>query len=275
MTPGLRRAGWALVGLYVAVAAATPGRPLFDGFAPPAPYRWVKPPPETAAGNQRPESAERNVPLGEQGSEATNASTPDAQVIVTLPTGAIPARPPDTTVTLRLTPHDAATLASVPAPLRVVSNAYQLTLVYQPSGTPVAQLGANASIALTAASQGDGLHFSADGTRWQGVPGVRPFGATHGMVGPVQGDGYYVVTASPAVSATTTTHASAGPDGGRDSGRAVAVAAVAAAAVAGVVAAGFLIRSRRQERERERQQRERRRRAQARKKRPPPRKRRT
>ncbi|MGH9223120.1 MAG: hypothetical protein ACRD2W_04910, partial [Acidimicrobiales bacterium] len=148
--PAQRRLWWAGAAaavVYVVVAALTGGRPLFDGFAPPAPYRWVMPRPEFAAGNQPPETAERNVPLTDEGNEATNASTPDAQIIVTLPTGAVPPQPPDSTVALRLVPVDPAPLGPLPAGLVAQSNAYQLSMTYQPSGEPVTEIKPGPAIA--------------------------------------------------------------------------------------------------------------------------------
>jgi hypothetical protein len=126
--PRLRWAGLALVAAYAVVAAATQGlasrpvRPLFDGFAPQVPYRWVRPPPELAADNVPPQPAQRTIPLGEIGSEVTNASTTDAQIILTLPAGAVAVHPPDTAVALTITPHDAATLAPLASPLRAAGN---------------------------------------------------------------------------------------------------------------------------------------------------------
>lgn len=252
MTARLRRAGVGLVLLYAAVAVLTYAaasraiRPLFDGFAPPAPYRWVKPPPELARDNQPPQAVDRTVPIGNQGSEPTVASTPDAQIIVTLPQGAIGGHPPDTAVILGITPADAGTLGPLPAGLRVVGNAYRVSLVYQPSLTPVTQVGAPATIALTAASQGDVLLYSPDGRAWQ-TSAARPFGATHGLIGPMAAPGYYLVTASRSV----TTIAPSGRGGGNGSAVTVVVLAVVVVGV-GAVAVVVALRSRSRSRSRRR-----------------------
>lgn len=235
--------GVALLALYAAVAIVThglssrPGRPLFDGFAPPAPYRWVKPPPEFTD-NQPPEPAERTIPLSDQGSEAANASTTDAQIIVTLPQGAVASHPPDTAIRLTIKPLDAAAVAALPAGLRAVSNAYEVSIVYQPSQTPVPGVNPAAIIALTAASDGDGLqHLPPGAQQWQAVQS-RAFGNTHGQTGPFQGPGHYVVTASAAVTTTATTI----PQKGGSGGVVLALVIVAVvASVGGVVA----VRSRR------------------------------
>lgn len=209
MTHRRWRVGLVLVALYAVVAVAThrldlgAPRPLYDGFAPPPPYRWVKPPPALAAGNQPPQAADRTIPVTAQGSEAANASTTDAQVIVTLPQGALAAHDADTAVALKLTPLDPATLPALPNGLRSVSNAYQVGMAYQPSQAAVTQVAASAIVALTAASQGDTLLYSPDGRAWQTIAS-RPFGATNGLTGPLQGAGYYLVTASPSVTTTST-----------------------------------------------------------------------
>ena len=245
----MRRAGLALALLYAAVAAATStlapgvGRPLFDGFAPPPPYNYVSPPPELASSNVPPQPARTAVALGEAGSEAINVSTADTQAIVTLPAGAVGANPPDTSVAIELVPRAPATLGPLPPGLRAIGNAYQLALVYQPSGTAVAGgLAPTATVALTGATQGDTLLFSPDGQAWRTVPG-RPFGNTHGMTGPAQGPGYYLVAASPAVAPPTTAAAPGGEDGASGAAGALGAALVAG----GVVGGGALVWRRRQQ----------------------------
>ena len=237
MTATLRRAGAGLFVLYAATAVAThvlaggAGRPLFDGFGPPAPYRWVNPPPELARDNMPAESAERLVPLTDMGSEPTNASTPDAQIIVGLPRTAIPPHPPDTAVLLRIAPRDGFQLGPIPPDLRVVSNAYQITMAYQPSQEPITQVVLTASIAMTASTQGDTLLYSTDGQQWA-ITLSRPFGATHGVLGTFEGPGYYLVAASPAVTATTTTRPSA--EGGGSGGFLAAMIVAAAIGLIGL-----------------------------------------
>ena len=255
------RVGGVLVAVYLAAAIVTGGRPLFDGFAPPAPYRWVKPPPELATDNQPPQAADRTIPLGAGGSEAANASTTDAQIIVTLPQGAIAAHPPDTAVLLKITPLDVGALGvGLPRDLRAVSNAYQVTLADQPSGAAVASVDPSTIIALTAASNSDGLLYLAPGSQqWEVIPS-RAFGNTHGQTGPFKGAGAYVVTASPSVTDTTVpgTKASGGSGG-------MLIAGVALVAVGVLLAVGrFVMLRRRAKARRTRQQR----RNQARRRRP-------
>lgn len=199
-----RRWGWAGAGLallYVVVAALTgqlasrPVLPLFDGFAPPAPYAWVNPPPERAGDNVVPKPVARDLPLAPDGVAATNASTDDAQAIVGLDKGSVPAHPPDTGVTVRIIPGDAGALGPLPPGLRVVSNAYRVELVYLPSGTPLSRLAAKGTVALTAADAGDRMLFSPDGQTWQEVT-FRPYGADHGVFTELETPGWFVVASS-------------------------------------------------------------------------------
>lgn len=200
---GRARVGAGLAALYVVVAAVTdhlssrPVLPLFDGFAPPTPYAWVNPPPERTSDNVPPKSAEREFPLGPEGSAASNEATDDAQAILGLDKGSVPPRPPDTGVVVRLVPADAATLGPLPAGLRVVSNAYQVSLTYVPSQTPLTQLPVKGTIALTAAEPGDRLLFSPDGGAWQERP-FRPFGQDHGVFTELDAPGWFVVASSAA-----------------------------------------------------------------------------
>jgi hypothetical protein len=234
-----RRVAWAGAGLgllYVLVAALTaqlasrPVLPLFDGFAPPMPYAWVNPPPERAGDNVPPGPVERDVTLGSGGAPATNASTDDAQAIVGLNTGSVPANPPDTAVKVRIIPGDAGTLGPLPAGLRVVSNAYRIELAYVPSGTPVTRLPAKGTVALTAADAGDRMLYSADGQTWQEVT-FRPYGTDHGVFTEMETPGWFVVASS----------ASAAPAGGGGSG-ALRTVLLVLAGVAPVIGAILVLR---------------------------------
>ena len=223
--------------LYVLVAAATdqlssrPVLPLFDGFAPPVSYAWVKPPPERAGDNVAPRSVERELALTADGSPASNASTDDAQAIVGLDKGSVPAHPPDTGVVVRVTPVDAGTLGALPPGLRVVSNAYQVAFAYVPSQTPLTQLSAKGTIALTAAEPGNRLLFSPDGQTWQ-ERSFRPYGQDHGVFTELDTVGWFVV-------ATAATEAVS--DGGlSDVARALLLTVVVVATIGGAAAVVLL-----------------------------------
>lgn len=235
-----RRLAWAGAGLallYVLVAALTaqlssrPVLPLFDGFAPPTPYAWVNPPPERAGDNVVPEPVERDIPLAADGVSATNAATDDAQAIVGLDQGSVPASPPDTAVKVRIIPADAGALGALPAGLRAVSNAYRVELAYVPSGTAVTRLAVQGTVALTAAETGDRMLFSADGQAWQEVT-FRPYGQDHGVFTELETPGWFVVASS----------AAATPAGGDGGSGALRVALLVLAGVAPVVGAILVVR---------------------------------
>jgi hypothetical protein len=195
------RAGAGLALLYVLVALATgrlssrPVLPLFDGFAPPIPYAWVNPPPDMAGANVPPKSVDRRVPLGPDGAPASNVATDDAQAILGLDKGSVPARPPDTEVRVQLVPADVGTLGPLPPGLRAVSNAYQVIITYQPSQTPLTRLAVKGTIALTAAEAGDRLLYSADGQTWQETD-LRAYGQDNGVFTELESVGWFVVASS-------------------------------------------------------------------------------
>lgn len=112
-------------------------RPILDGLAPVAPYRWVSPPPELAASNQPPASGTFEVPLRPSGSEPAVFITPDNQVTLVIDRNAFPARGEDRVVRLSVTPLDPATLSSLPNRLSAFGNALELRATYEPSGRPV------------------------------------------------------------------------------------------------------------------------------------------
>ena len=201
MTFRLARAGAGLALLYVAVAVVTaqlssrPVLPLFDGFAPPTPYAWVNPPPERAADNVAPRSVEHEFPLGPEGVTASNASTADAQAILGLDHGSVPAHPPDTAVRARVTPVDAGTLGPLPPGMRVVSNAYRVELAYLPSESAVERLARPGTIALTGGDTADRLLYSADGQTWQERT-FRPYGQDHGLFTELEAVGWFVLAST-------------------------------------------------------------------------------
>jgi hypothetical protein len=156
----------------------------------------VKPPPELARDNQVPEKAERDVPLGPDGSEVTNTTTPDGQAIASLEAGSVAPNPPDTAVRLEVVPLDAATLGPLPRNLRPQSNAYRVTIAYRPSETPVTRLGKPGTVALTASAHGEVLLHSPDGAQWQETSS-RPFGESHGRFTALETTGYFVIATAP------------------------------------------------------------------------------
>lgn len=201
MTPRVARVGVSLALLYALVALVTsalssrPVLPLFDGFAPPVPYNWVSPPAEAAANNSPPKGTEREVPLGQEGTEATNVSTEDGQMIVGLDKGSVASLPPETAARVTVAPLDPATLGPLPPGLRPVSNAYRVMLRYVPSQAEIARLAVKGTVAMTAAQAGDRLLYSSDGAQWQERE-FRPFGQDNGVFSELETGGYFLVASS-------------------------------------------------------------------------------
>jgi hypothetical protein len=184
-------AGVAILVLYLAGAAVSgrasilARRPLLDGLAPPTPYRWVKPPPELAAGNKPPASARFTLQLTAAGSRLGAFSTSDGQVNMVLSQGAVPARSGQTGVQVTVDPVDPATLGPVPAGLVGAGNAYRIQASYRPSGDKVETLAGQSSVALAypllttavADAAGHQLLSSADGRTWQPLESTDTPGA--------------------------------------------------------------------------------------------------
>jgi len=129
-------AGGLLAGAAVlsVVLGVVGGIPLFDGLAPPAAYRWVKPPPELRTGNKAPAGTVAPVALGPGGSAAAVVGTPDDQVLVSLPAGAFPQSPGQTGLQVTVQPLDPASLPPPPAGIAAQGNAYRVAVSYVPSG---------------------------------------------------------------------------------------------------------------------------------------------
>ena len=132
--------GAGVAAAYVAVALGSfqagllPVRPLYDGGAPPPPYRWVIPPPDLAATNQQPAPGEGVIALTPQGSAAATIATNDGQTIVAFQPGSIAARAGETQVRVSVTPLDPASIGSPPSGYDYDGNAYRVTAKYATSG---------------------------------------------------------------------------------------------------------------------------------------------
>lgn len=113
-------------------------RPLLDGFTPPPPYRWVKPPEDLAATNVPPEEATVAISLSGTTAGAGVYGTKDMQVNLVLEPNAFQ---PGTAgpVSLAIRPLDPAPLAPLPSPVTVAGNVYLLEAKAK-DGTPVAAL---------------------------------------------------------------------------------------------------------------------------------------
>ena len=174
--------GVIVLGAYLVVLALTVGlrddhvRPLYDGFTTPVPYQWVDPPSFFASGNVTPKPVTTTIALGPAGSTAAGVATPDGQFVLNLGRGAIAPIAGAHRVKVKISPVAPSSLAKLPSGLRPNGNAYDVTMVYEPNGTRVAQLARPGSLVMEIPELGDALFRSDDGTRWTTVDatGVPP-----------------------------------------------------------------------------------------------------
>lgn len=131
--------GTAAAGVYLAVAALSfssrllPARPLYDGLAPPPPYRWVSPPPDVQD-NQQPEPGSGTLAMTETGSEGKSITTPDGQASVIFPREAVTPVPGATGVEVTITPRAAP---APPSGLSIDGNVYEVSAVLSGPEVPV------------------------------------------------------------------------------------------------------------------------------------------
>jgi hypothetical protein len=162
----------ALVYLGLAAVAFGPGelpvRPLFDGLAPPQPYRWVDPPEALAAQNQPPLAGTGEVPLGPDGSDPGQALTGDGQARLVLPEGVFPPRDGASAVSITITPLAPDTAAPPPEGLAFQGNAYRFEAEYVPAGGS-AEPVRTANVLLHYPSRATVL-LRLDGSAWRRLP---------------------------------------------------------------------------------------------------------
>jgi hypothetical protein len=167
-----RWTGAAAVAVYVAAVVATMSfgghrvRPLYEGFTPPPPYRWVKPPAAFKAGNQPPQKGDANVPLTPSGSRQASAVTGDSQVVVNLPEGAFAAHGEDVSVHVHIEPLDPGRLGPPPPGLQADGNAYRIDANYVPSNQAASPLAKPGNAFLVVPSSPTALLYSPDGKAW-------------------------------------------------------------------------------------------------------------
>jgi hypothetical protein len=176
-------AGLAVACLYLLGATISGGisplarRPVLDGFAPPPPYRYVKPPQSLAASNQKPEAGSLTVKFDRSGvSEAQVISTNDLQASLIVNEGAFAPEAGQSSVVVRIVPLAPDPNGSVPPGLAIVGNVYQVTVAYQPGGDSIRALSMPGQLSLVAPHSLDGLIHahsmvaSPDGKSWTTLP---------------------------------------------------------------------------------------------------------
>ena len=148
-TPGWLVVGVAAVACYlgtVFLAWPFPVGLLYDGLVPLPPYRWVHPPAWRVGDNQPALSGSGTIALGPP-SRASEISTDDDQALVTFPQGIVLPQAGESTVKVRMTPLDPATVAPPPNGRRFDGNAYRVEASYPASAAP-AVLTASATVVL-------------------------------------------------------------------------------------------------------------------------------
>ena len=138
----MRRLLWgaAALAVYVTAALVVGGggrvipRPLYDGLAPAAPYRFVSPPPDLAADNEQPEPGKGVVDIVGGTSAPTSISTGDGQLQVVLQKGTFTTKKKEKAVELTITPLLPPEPLGVGAGLKIEGNAYRVDAKYEKSG---------------------------------------------------------------------------------------------------------------------------------------------
>jgi hypothetical protein len=130
---GVVAAGLYIVSAVLVRSTGHPVFPLFDGFGPPQPYRWVSPPPEVVAQNQPPLPGAGEVSLK---GPAQNffVTTEDGQASVAGLSDAFARQPRENKIKVNLAPLDPQSLGPPPRGLMFDGNAYQIDAAYAPSG---------------------------------------------------------------------------------------------------------------------------------------------
>jgi hypothetical protein len=234
-------AGAAITLVYAATAVLSghlsplARRPLLDGLAPPAAYRWVEPPPELEATNQKPTPGTFDVKLGNAGSETSVFTTGDAQVTLIFPEGSFASAEGERSVRVIVEPLPSS-IAHPDDPLTVLGNVYLVEATYEPSGDD-AELASIATVVLVypLLANDHGSHsmiWSRSGNSWRALdtddlPSIQQAGADIDELG-------YLSVAGQPPSPTA---------GGTDNGgSSVATIAIVAGLIVLAVAAALLLR---------------------------------
>ena len=175
--PGRRTRG-VVIGLVIGMAyllvgglsfggGLLPRAPVLDGLQPPAPYQWVKPPPDRAKDNKPPSGATGKIDLTSIGSAGSH-STPDGQAQILFDSNSVPVPPGQTSVSVTITPLDPVKVAPPPpGGYHYDSNAYKYDAVYEPSGQPLATM--TVTVVLSFATAADHI-FRWNGSGWDQLP---------------------------------------------------------------------------------------------------------
>ena len=163
--------GAAAIAVYVtaAVVVARSGlvlpRPLYDGLAPAAPYRFVSPPPDLVDDNEQPEPGDGVVDLVDGTSEATSISTGDGQLQVVVQKGAFRAMKKEKQIHVTMEALVPPEPVDVGDGLRIEGNAYRVAAAY-PKSREGAELRTDLTVVLRFPNKATVL-VRRDGSRWR------------------------------------------------------------------------------------------------------------
>lgn len=132
--------GLIVIGAYLTTALVSfrlgllHDRPLYDGLAPPVPYRFVNPPEDLKDENAKPGVGEAPLIFSEDGSEQRTVSTTDAQMAVVFGPRAVAERQGVKEATITVKPLDPARFGLPPEGLEYSGNAYVVEGEYESGG---------------------------------------------------------------------------------------------------------------------------------------------
>jgi hypothetical protein len=219
---------------YIAMAWMSPPG-FYDGFAPTAPYNWVSPPPQSAAGNKQPLSGHVIVKVSDGQSQAFLVSTDDGQARIDLSKGAFEVAPGTNEIVVDIKPQRQYPAISG---FQAGSNVYLLSASAPLKGAQVVSLMYPGDQAPPS-----NLFFAGPAARtWSRAP-EQPTAATYYLSGTVTAFGY-LVAGSP-------TTANSGEDGStgitldlRNRAVVLPLIAIVAVGIVLLVALPFWLRSR-------------------------------
>jgi hypothetical protein len=115
-------------------------RPLLDGLAPVAPYRWASPPPALAATNKPPTPGRFTLSFSGGALAGGAFQTPDAQVTLIVSHGAIAPKQGQRSVEVNVDPEAPSEGPGPPRDTVILGNLVRIRATYRPSGEAVTRL---------------------------------------------------------------------------------------------------------------------------------------
>jgi hypothetical protein len=164
-----------------------------------APYRWVNPPPQVAAGNVAPIGCNTVAAATPDAVVASDVWTGDLQAVLSFANAPLPHRSRDS-ITVAITPVDAATLGPLPSGLTADGNALHITTT--DGDTDLGTLDPPAKLILFVPHQTDLVVFAPDGSRWTTLS-ARSVAVTDTSTD-YQRSGYYLAVANHPLVAVAT-----------------------------------------------------------------------